>query len=75
MKPYMNLGGDSNVSAYETGIDFIRVQFKDRSIYLYTSSSAGSHNIAKMKSLAEAGRGLNSYINTHVRKLYAKKEA
>lgn len=74
MQHYKNLGGDSNVAAYEYGSDFIRVQFKDGSIYLYTSSSAGAKNIERMKQLADSGRGLNSFINTTVRKLYKTKE-
>lgn len=74
MTPYKNLGGDSNVVAYETGPDFIRVQFSRGEIYLYTYASAGSANIEHMKRLAEAGRGLNSFINTAVRKAYARRE-
>ena len=31
-------------------------------------------HIAKMKELAEKGRGLNTYINQHVRKNYETKE-
>jgi hypothetical protein len=75
MKQYMNLDGDSGVVGYETGADFIRVQFKDRSVYLYTYASAGNYNIERMKSLAEAGEGLNSFIMIHARKKYARKEA
>lgn len=74
MQRYKNLGGNSNVSAYEYGPDFIRVQFKDGSVYLYTNSSAGSKNIETMKKLADAGQGLNSFINTMVRKSYKAKE-
>ena len=73
MKPYANLGGDSGIVAYEDGPDFIKVQFSDGSIYLYTDASAGSNNIAYMKQLAESGEGLNSFINRHVRDLYAAK--
>lgn len=75
MKQYMNRDEDSGVVGFETGTDFIRVQFKDRSVYLYTYASAGNYNIEQMKSLAEAGEGLNSFIMTHVRKKYARKEA
>ncbi len=34
------------------------MQFKNRSVYLYTYESAGKYNIEEMKSLAEAGDGL-----------------
>ena len=74
MERYKNLGRDSGVAAYEVGDDFIRVQFLDGSIYLYTYASAGSHNIEQMKHLARNGQGLNAFINTTVRKAYARKE-
>jgi hypothetical protein len=74
MQHYRDIDGDSGISAYETGDDFIRVQFKTGSVYLYTYASAGSHHIEQMKRLAASGDGLNAYINTHVKKLYARKE-
>ena len=73
MIPYKNLSGSSGVSAYETGSDSIAVQFNDGGLYLYNYRSAGNQNIETMKTLAAKGLGLNSYINTHVRKLYARK--
>ena len=74
MELYRNLGGDSGIEAYEAGPDFIRVQFSDGSVYLYTYESAGSQNIEHMKQLAVNGQGLNSFINTTVRYDYAQKE-
>lgn len=74
MVPYRDVDGDSGVSAYEVGSDFIRVQFRDGAVYLYTYSSAGQGNIETMKRLAAAGDGLNGFINTHVRKSYSRKE-
>ena len=71
---YKNLGGNSGVFAYECGDDYIRVKFRDGAIYLYNYVSAGSSNIEEMKLLAEAGQGLNSFINRNVRKRYARKE-
>jgi hypothetical protein len=73
MERYRNIGGDSGVYAFEIGIDSIKVQFSDGSIYLYDYSSAGSHNVEKMKTLARRGDGLNTFINTTVRKAYAAK--
>lgn len=70
---YGNLGGDSNVVSYEISNDSILVRFRDGGTYLYTSSSAGTANIAEMHRLARAGRGLNTFINREVRKRYAKK--
>ena len=74
MERYKNLGGESGVVAYENGLDFIRVQFNDGSVYLYTCASAGAQNIEHMKQLAISGQGLNAFINTTVRKAYARKE-
>lgn len=73
MERYKNLGGDSNVVAYEIGSGEITVQFGDGSIYLYTNLSAGTASINEMQRLARAGQGLNSYIGRVVRKGYAKK--
>lgn len=71
---YANLGGDSSVVGYEIGSDFIKVQFSDGSIYVYTYASAGASNIEHMKRLARSGQGLNSFINRVVRKAYARRE-
>ena len=73
MEQYKNLSGQSGVSSYEIGNDSIKVRFKDGHVYLYNNASAGRTNIEHMKSLAIAGRGLNSFINTTVRKNYASK--
>ncbi len=62
------------MAAYEIGPDFIRIQFHDGTIYLYTYASAGSRSIEHMKRLARKGQGLNSFIDTDVHDLYAKKE-
>jgi hypothetical protein len=73
MEQYMNLGGDSDVTAYEIGEGWIRVQFRDGWIYTYTNQSAGQEAIEQMKSLAIAGQGLNGYISRSVREAYASK--
>ena len=74
MERYENIDGDSGVAGYESGADYIRVQFSDGSVYLYTYTSAGSLAIERMKALAAAGRGLNAFINTNAKKSYARKE-
>ena len=71
MERYKNIDGESGVLEYENGTDYIRVRFFTGKIYRYTYESAGSHNIEHMKVLAQSGEGLNAYINTHVRKMYA----
>ena len=74
MTEYKNLSGESGILAYEIGDDFIRVQFQDKEVYVYTNESTGQEHIDEMKRLAEKGRGLNTYINQHVRKKYDRKE-
>lgn len=78
MTPYKNLSGQSNVMAYQYGTSYITVQFKTKShqgydTYQYTDVSAGMMRVNDMKDCADLGAGLNSYINQHVRKLYADK--
>lgn len=73
MERYKNLGGNSNVVAYEIGAGDITVQFGDGSVYLYTNQSAGAASINEMHRLARAGQGLNSYIGRVVKKGYARK--
>jgi len=73
MERYKNLGGDSNVFAYEIGDDWIKVQFRDGSVYLYTYQSTGNSAIERMKALAINGHGLNSYISRFIKRRYASK--
>ena len=75
MEIYKNLGGGSNVRAYEITDDSITVQFNDGGTYLYNYDSAGREVIEKMKTLAEAGQGLNTFINLYAREAYSAKLA
>jgi hypothetical protein len=73
MTPYKNLSGNSGVEEYEIGPDFIRVKFRKMSkLYLYNHASAGASNIEEMKSLAEAGQGLATFISQNVRDDYVR---
>ncbi len=69
---YKNLSGDSGVIAYEIGDDFIWICFKGGSGYRYSNSSVGSHNVEKMKGLAEQGRGLSTFISQNRDSVYGK---
>ena len=70
MERYANLAGDSGVVAYEPGPDFIRVQFIGGETYLYTYESAGAEAVERMKTLAEQGRGLSTFISRTVKGAY-----
>lgn len=70
MKPYKNLGGNSSVIAYEYDLMSIRVKFHDGWIYEYTVAKLGEMTISEMKRLADAGRGLGSYISSNRPRVY-----
>ena len=74
LERYRNLNGDSGVTHFEIGSNFIRVQFHDPAIYVYDYHRPGQHHVEHMKMLAVAGRGLSTYISQHVRNNYARKE-
>lgn len=71
MERYRNSGGDSGVSSFEIGTDYITVKFSGsfRS-YRYSYRKAGKNHVETMKRLAQSGSGLNSYINRYVKNLY-----
>jgi len=73
MHSYRSLNHNTGVIAYENGSGHIAVQFKDGTVYLYTNKSAGEKAIKQMKKLAEAGAGLTTYINQHVKDRYEAK--
>ncbi len=66
MEKYLNKNGDSGVTHYEIGEDFIEVRFKGKStVYIYTHALNGKSHIDHMKKLALKGLGLSSYIAEH----------
>jgi hypothetical protein len=62
MKVYRDINANSGISAYDYGVDWIKVRFKDGKTYEYQASKIGLAYITAMKELADAGDGLNSYI-------------
>ena len=73
MERYANLSGNSGVAAYQTGGDYIWVQFTSGAVYEYTYASAGASNIETMKAYALSGSGLCSFIKRYVNKGYSRK--
>lgn len=65
MKPYQGSDGDSGIAAYAYGKDWIRIRFKKGGTYRYPASMIGAAHLRAMKRLADSGKGLNTYINTH----------
>lgn len=73
MQRYKNLGGNSGVTAYEVGEDYIALQFRDGSVYEYNHTRPGQKHVEQMKQLARSGHGLTTYLNKYVRENYARK--
>ena len=73
MKRYLNKEGHSGVTGYDSAPGSIAVEFNHDAVYLYTYKSAGKKVIEKMKVLAQAGRGLSTYISRNVRDNFEKK--
>ena len=74
MERYRNLSGDSGVTDYEIGRDFIRIRFRGGLTYRYGHVRPGQHHVDRMKALAIAGQGLGTYISQNVRDQYESTE-
>jgi hypothetical protein len=57
MKPerYRSFNGDSGVTYYALGPDFVAVQFQDPTVYVYDDTRPGRTHVQKMKALAAGG--------------------
>lgn len=69
MQRYANRSGDSGITAYEAGPDYILVQFRSGTSYRYSYARAGQVHVEQMKILAASGRGLSGYISKYVHDL------
>ena len=67
MQRYNDPRGNSAVTAYEAGPNYIDVQFRDGPCYRYTYQVPGAQHVEAMKQLASEGQKLATYINQHVR--------
>lgn len=75
MERYQNLEGDSGVTSFESGPDYIKVRFRNGVTYVYDYVRPGVAHVERMKDLARTGRGLSTYISRYVRAAFARKEA
>ncbi|ARN73785.1 hypothetical protein [Oceanicoccus sagamiensis] len=72
-RPYKNRHNDSGVTDYAIGLNQLTVWFAgSEKAYTYTADSVGQHHVDCMKRLAQAGEGLNAYINRYVKKRYQR---
>ena len=62
-------GGKSSVNVVRYTGTTMKIWFRDRggnqATYIYYSKDIGRSNLSRMKELAKAGRGLNSYLHQH----------
>jgi hypothetical protein len=66
VKAYKDLSGQSGVTHYFWGKDYLAVKFKGKAqVYVYTEDNCGKKHIAHMKKLATSGKGLSTYISQH----------
>jgi hypothetical protein len=71
MEKYLNKNGDSGVSSFEIGEDYIKIKFSGTiKLYKYSYRRAGQKHVENMKNLAKIGSGLNEYVNKYVKNLY-----
>lgn len=66
-------GANSGVAAYNTGPNFIVIQFRSGERYLYNYVTPGRKHVETMKKLARQNEGLATYISQHVKNHYAAK--
>lgn len=62
---------DSGVAAYDSGPGWIVIRFHHGGTYRYDDRHPGAGHVLEMQRLADAGDGLNTYINRFVREDYA----
>ena len=65
VKAYGNRSGNSGIKKFAHGSDWIRLQFASGDVYRYSAKGVGKKNLEEMKRLAEVGKGLTTFINTH----------
>jgi len=63
MQRYRNPSGTSGITGYESGPDFICIEYERGGVYVYTEKAVGRENLEQMKRLAIRGSYLNAFIN------------
>ncbi|MCD6062124.1 MAG: hypothetical protein K0R82_35 [Flavipsychrobacter sp.] len=71
---YEDKTGNGGVAAFELLLQGIILEFKDDGRqYLYSYKKPGKTHVDQMKLLAQAGAGLTTYVNQHVRENYERR--
>lgn len=55
-------GKSTGVRGYDYGDDWITIYFTSGNVYTYTLESCGEYHLSNMKQLADAQKGLNTYV-------------
>jgi len=71
MQPHKDLRGTSGITQYESGDDYIDLEFRGDKVYRYDGVKPGSVHVTKMKELASSDADLANYVNQNVRKNFA----
>ena len=69
MKAYGDYNGTSGIKGYfiDPADNYMEIEYASGRVYTYTKRNVGEVKFGVMKALAINGRGLNGYINEHVR--------
>jgi len=73
MKRYEDRSGRGGITGYENLPDGIILEFRYKDQYLYDYSQPGKEHVEQMKTLAEKGKGLTTYVNQNIRGNYKEK--
>ena len=71
MERYRNLSGNSGVLMFEKARNSITIKFRGNRTYLYDHARPGKMHVDQMKSLADIGKGLGTYINKYIKGNFA----
>ena len=63
MEQYANISGKSGVAEYEIGDNYVIVVFTNGNTKSYSTEDYSRDEIEEMKTLAQSGQGLNTFLN------------
>ena len=73
MEVYKNYSGNSGITFFDVGKDFIDIIFRNDFVYKYNNLKPGKQKVEAMKRLAQKGKGLSTFISQKVRNNYFSK--
>ena len=73
MQRYTGHTRRGGVVGYDIGPDSIDIEFTSGWIYRFSYQKPGATRVERLKELAQAGRGLSTFINKHVKNRFEKR--